>query len=195
MKGFSAYRLAQVASVLLWLALVSGCERQNTPWDYQITAHHIKLDLHPDSRSFLALDTINIKYRKSVTEFYFFLNKNITIHRVGVGHQELTCSALDSLTGTPFAGRTDLLPLESICYAIQLPPNFNPATIDILYDGDIADSLRQSLMLKSLAGLTTLSDEPAKNLFHHENWYPSLPYGDCDFAITIQTPGSNQRIL
>lgn len=189
------YRLFQFICVLVWVSLLPSCRGGGAVVPYHITSHQITMQLQPGSRSFIAHDTMAIEYERSTTVIYFFLDKDINVKTVSVGHQSLSYSIKDSLVRTPFSSIKEKLPSRTILYAIHLPPNFNPSSIDVSYHGDIVDSLRDSAAIKAISGLAISSIETQKKILTAENWYPKLPGVTGAFNLTIVTPGDNERLF
>ena len=189
------YRLLQVTAVVIWLVINTSCQSSRTSIPYHITSHAIILQLQPGSHAFLAHDTMAIEYEKGTTELYFFLDKDITVEDVSVGHQPLPFSIQDSLEHTPFASYQEILDQESVLYTIKLPPNFNPTQIEVFYHGEELDSLRDSAAMAALAGLAVSSTETQQKILFAENWYPKVPHTDAKFQLTVHTAGAEERLF
>ncbi len=189
------YRFLQGLCIITWMILLITCEGEKTQEAYEFTSHQITLKFQPTLKSFFAKDTIGISYKKKVNEVYFFLNNNLIVHNVRVGHQTLNYHRYGVGENRFFLDNPNPFDAKTVCYRVELPPSLNPHAIEIEYYGEYLDSLVERYVLPSLTGQSDGYITLQKQLMTAECWYPRFRESNASFQITVDTPGVREWIF
>ena len=157
-----------ICFVIVFFFLLTCSHLDSSP-SFEFTAHHLKVQIDPDSHHFIAVDTISISYHKNVESFYFFLHDSLTVERVGVGHQEFQIEPM-----RPRELKTVLANMNrdqqqwaehSQIVKIRIPKSLYAEHIEIRYKGSInPESLDQVI------------------------WHPALPDAIASYELMVVVP-------
>ncbi len=131
-----------------------ACSQTNSCFDFEFTAHHLKLQFDPDSQYLIAVDTISVKYSKNVDTIYFFLHDSLQVKRVNVAHQELFVQQIEP---NEFKNISSRLPITDPLWTdhtqilkVHIPKSLYPEHIQVRYEGFISAALDSVLWCPAL---------------------------------------------
>ena len=165
----------------IYLIIITGiiffqCGSKIVPLQSSCVHHDLYIKVLPQEQTLLAKDTLQLQYSEMTNEFYFFLNRALTIRQIKVGDQDLDFEVISD-----FDQRAQLH--DSVLYKVNFPKSLFPTNIQIWYEGSFSASQGVDIDEK-----TCEIDQNTVALTGDLCWYPRTLEDKSTFSVKAYIP-------